>query len=72
MEHNQADGNGDWGIATNSCGGSFSHNSAHGNGLDDLLAASDPSCNSFTLNQAGTASPSLALWDVEMSIQTWK
>ncbi len=81
VSYNEADNNGSWGIIVgSSCGTHFEHNSAEGNGwaapeghpswdfYGDLFApnwGSDPACNTYLDNHAGTASPSLTLWDVK-------
>lgn len=66
---NDADRNGQYGIAvTSSCGTAFAHNSAEGNGQFDLFAPdwhSPATCNTYLKNSAGTAWPSLSLWDVK-------
>lgn len=66
---NEANSNTLWGIvAWNSCGSSFERNIAFGNGDYDLNCGdSDPACNTYLMNQAGTASPSLEVWDVKSS-----
>lgn len=65
---NEANNNGSFGIwVGDSCGSSFESNVAEGNGLYDLFAPawdSDPACNTYLQNRAGTAYPSLELWDV--------
>lgn len=51
-----------------SCGSTFEHNVAEGNGQYDLSDGdSDRACNTYLKNRAGTAYPSLALWDVKPS-----
>ncbi|MBU6400315.1 MAG: right-handed parallel beta-helix repeat-containing protein [Verrucomicrobia bacterium] len=71
VTYNQATSNAPWGIIVgSSCGTLFAHNSAEGNGQWDLYApnwdpSSPPTCNTYLDNHAGTASPSLALWDVQ-------
>lgn len=65
---NRADNNSLYGITVGgSCGTAFDHNSATGNGQWDLFAPdwdSPATCNTYLDNHAGTAIPSLALWDV--------
>lgn len=54
-----------------SCGSSFELNEAEGNGQYDLFIPPwtdpDPTCNTYLNNRAGTAYPSLDLWDVKSS-----
>ncbi len=71
VTHNVANGNGVWGISVGgSCGSSFEHNLAEANGQFDLFAPdwdSPATCNAYAANRAGTAVPSLALWDVRVT-----
>ena len=72
---NEANNNGSFGIwVQHSCGSSFERNVAGSNGQWDLFAPtgwgtppSDPYCNTYLNNRAGTAEPNLAVWDVKSS-----
>jgi parallel beta-helix repeat protein len=72
---NEANNNASFGIWVGiSCGSSFERNVAEGNGVD-LFApgaqggwdGSNPWCNTYEKNQADTAEPDLATWDVKPS-----
>ncbi|MHB8519820.1 MAG: right-handed parallel beta-helix repeat-containing protein [Limisphaerales bacterium] len=69
VAENEANNNGFFGISVgSSCGSSFAHNVAEGNGYYDLFAPNWDSlatCNTYLNNRAGTAWPSLTLWDVK-------
>jgi parallel beta-helix repeat protein len=68
VTNNDAKDNDGVGISVgSSCGSRFSHNFAEGNGQTDLFAPnwdSDPACNTYSVNHAEAAVPSLQLWDV--------
>ncbi len=63
VDKNKTDGNGRGIRVTASTGGSFTHNSAHGNAVFDLDRDGPSSANAFLKNKCGTANPSKAAWD---------
>ena len=68
VDNNATNDNGSDGIRVDyTCGSTFKNNAAEGNGEFDLgaPALADPACNTYLNNRAGTATPSLALWNVK-------